>query len=143
MIFDIFTILFFVFGFVLILRMIGEWRRDVLHGPYVTREVPANDAGGTKTFTAPWSTLLEVSRAARSITRVSLISASSLSPRLVALGGRYIVASERALKLPTWRPRSVFELLAVTHSGAAFVTSCRNSAANQSSNVLVRSIPCS
>ena len=89
-------VLFFVFGFVLILRMIGEWRRDVLHGPYVTREVPANDAGGTKTFTAPWSTMLEVSRAALSITRASLISASGLSPRQVALGGRYIVAFETA-----------------------------------------------
>jgi hypothetical protein len=46
MIFDILTVLFFVFGFVLILRMVGEWRRDVLHGPYVTKEVPANDPSG-------------------------------------------------------------------------------------------------
>jgi hypothetical protein len=94
MIFDILTVLFFVFGFVLILRMVGEWRRDVLHGPYVTKEVPANDPGGTKTFTAPWSTLLEISRAALSITRASLISASGLSPRQVAFRGRYIIASE-------------------------------------------------
>ena len=39
MILDILTILFFVLGFVLILQMIGERRRDVLHGPYVTKEV--------------------------------------------------------------------------------------------------------
>ena len=38
MILDILTVLFFVLGFVLILQMIGERRRDVLHGPYVTKE---------------------------------------------------------------------------------------------------------
>jgi hypothetical protein len=45
MILDILTVLFFVLGFVLILRMIGERRRDVLYGPYVTKEVPANETG--------------------------------------------------------------------------------------------------
>ena len=39
MILDILTVLFFVLGFVLVLWMIGERRRDVLHGPYVTKEV--------------------------------------------------------------------------------------------------------
>jgi hypothetical protein len=38
MILDILTVLFFVSGFVLILIMIAERRRDVLHGPYVTKE---------------------------------------------------------------------------------------------------------
>ena len=42
MILDILTILFFVLGFVLILQMIGERRRDVLHGPYVTKEAEMN-----------------------------------------------------------------------------------------------------
>jgi len=37
MILDILTVLFFVFGFALILWMVGERRRDVLHGPYVTK----------------------------------------------------------------------------------------------------------
>jgi hypothetical protein len=37
MILDILTVLFFVSGFVLILFMIAEWRRDVLHGPYVAK----------------------------------------------------------------------------------------------------------
>jgi hypothetical protein len=37
MILDILTILFFVLGFALILWMVGERRRDVLHGPYVTK----------------------------------------------------------------------------------------------------------
>ena len=37
MILDILTVLFFVLGFALILRMVGERRRDVLHGPYVTK----------------------------------------------------------------------------------------------------------
>jgi hypothetical protein len=37
MILDILTVLFFVLGFALILWMVGERRRDVLHGPYVTR----------------------------------------------------------------------------------------------------------
>jgi hypothetical protein len=37
MIFDILTVLFFVLGFFLILWMIGQRRRDVLYGPYVTR----------------------------------------------------------------------------------------------------------
>jgi hypothetical protein len=45
MILDILTVLFFVLGFVLVLEMIGERRRDVLHGPYVTREVPGNELG--------------------------------------------------------------------------------------------------
>ena len=36
MILDTLTVLFFVLGFVLVLWMIGERRRDVLHGPYVT-----------------------------------------------------------------------------------------------------------
>jgi hypothetical protein len=38
MILDILTALFFVGGFVLILMMISERRRDVLRGPYVTKE---------------------------------------------------------------------------------------------------------
>jgi hypothetical protein len=38
MILDILTVLFFVLGFVLVLGRIGERRRDVLHGPYVTKE---------------------------------------------------------------------------------------------------------
>jgi hypothetical protein len=58
MIFDILTVLFFVLGFFLILWMIGQRRRDVLYGPYVTRRpgravierrrknVPANGARG-------------------------------------------------------------------------------------------------
>src|SRR6266403_436961 len=84
MILDILTVLFFVFGFVLILRMIGERRRDVLHGPYVTKEVPANEPGGTRSFTTPRFTLLEISRAALTITRASLISASGLSQWMAA-----------------------------------------------------------
>lgn len=58
MILDILTVLFFVLGFFLILWMIGQRRRDVLYGPYVTRrprravierrrkDVPANGARG-------------------------------------------------------------------------------------------------
>jgi hypothetical protein len=38
MILDILTALFFVGGFVLILMMISERRRDVLHGPYLAKE---------------------------------------------------------------------------------------------------------
>jgi hypothetical protein len=45
MILDILTVLFFVLGFVLVLWMIGERRRDVLHGPYVTRALCGRDAG--------------------------------------------------------------------------------------------------
>ncbi len=37
LILDILTVLFFVFGFALILWMVGERRRDVLHGPYMTK----------------------------------------------------------------------------------------------------------
>ena len=37
MILDILTILFFVLGFALIFWMIRERRRDVLHGPYMTK----------------------------------------------------------------------------------------------------------
>ena len=37
MILDILTVLFFVLGFALLFWMIGERRRDVLHGPYVTK----------------------------------------------------------------------------------------------------------
>jgi hypothetical protein len=37
MILDILTVLLFVLGFALILWMVGERRRDVLHGPYVTK----------------------------------------------------------------------------------------------------------
>ena len=37
MILDMLTVLFFVLGFALILWMIVERRRDVLHGPYVTK----------------------------------------------------------------------------------------------------------
>ena len=37
MILDILTVLFFVLGFALIWWMVGERRRDVLHGPYVTK----------------------------------------------------------------------------------------------------------
>jgi hypothetical protein len=35
----------FCLGFVLVLWMIGERRRDVLHGPYVTKEVAMNLVG--------------------------------------------------------------------------------------------------
>jgi hypothetical protein len=38
MILDILTLLFFVLGFAFLFWMIGERRRDVLHGPYVTKE---------------------------------------------------------------------------------------------------------
>jgi len=38
MIFDILTVLFFAFGFFLILWMIGQRRRDVLYGPYVNQK---------------------------------------------------------------------------------------------------------
>jgi len=41
MILDILTVLFFVLGFALILWMIGERRRDVLH--YVTKSRAARD----------------------------------------------------------------------------------------------------
>ena len=37
MILDILTVLFFVLGFALVLWMVGERRRDILHGPYLTR----------------------------------------------------------------------------------------------------------
>src|SRR5258708_29393367 len=37
MILDMLTVLFFVLGFALILWMIVERRRDVMHGPYVTK----------------------------------------------------------------------------------------------------------
>ena len=37
MILDILTVLLFVLGFALILWMVGERRRDVLYGPYVTK----------------------------------------------------------------------------------------------------------
>jgi hypothetical protein len=37
MILDILTVLFFVLGFALILWMVWERQRDVLHGPYVTK----------------------------------------------------------------------------------------------------------
>jgi arylsulfatase A-like enzyme len=35
---DILTLPFFVLGFAFLFWMIGERRRDVLHGPYVTKE---------------------------------------------------------------------------------------------------------
>jgi len=38
MILDILTLPFFVLGFAFLFWMIGERRRDVLHGPYVTKE---------------------------------------------------------------------------------------------------------
>jgi hypothetical protein len=37
MILDILTVVLFVLGFALIFWMVGERRRDVLHGPYVTK----------------------------------------------------------------------------------------------------------
>src|SRR5258706_13590506 len=37
MILDILTVLFFVLGFALILWMVGERQRNVLHGPYMTK----------------------------------------------------------------------------------------------------------
>src|SRR6266404_849628 len=46
MILDILTVLFFVLGFVLILWMIGERRRDVLYGPYVPTRMPVRKPGG-------------------------------------------------------------------------------------------------
>ena len=45
MILDILTVLFFVLGFVLILWMIGERRRDVLYGPYVPTRMPVRKPG--------------------------------------------------------------------------------------------------
>ena len=38
MILDILTVLFLVSGFLLLCSMIAKRRRDVLHGPYVTKE---------------------------------------------------------------------------------------------------------
>jgi hypothetical protein len=38
MILDILTVLFFISGFLLLWFMIAKRRRDVLHGPYVTKE---------------------------------------------------------------------------------------------------------
>lgn len=45
MILDILTVLFFVLGFVLILWMIGERRRDVLYGPYVATRMAVHKPG--------------------------------------------------------------------------------------------------
>jgi hypothetical protein len=42
MILNILTMLFLVSGLVLILIMISERRRDILHGPYVTKERDAD-----------------------------------------------------------------------------------------------------
>jgi len=50
MILDILTVLFFVLGFVLILWMIGERRRDVLYGPYVPTRVPVHKPGRRRAF---------------------------------------------------------------------------------------------
>src|SRR6267154_1152090 len=44
---DILTVLFFVLGFALVLRMVGKRRRDVLHGPYVTK-TKRDEAEGEK-----------------------------------------------------------------------------------------------
>ncbi len=47
MILDILTVLFFVSGIFLVVIMIAQRRRDVLHGPYVTKEQDADlDEGG-------------------------------------------------------------------------------------------------
>jgi hypothetical protein len=43
MILDILTVLFFVLGFALILWMVRARRRDVLHGPYVTKSATAEN----------------------------------------------------------------------------------------------------
>jgi hypothetical protein len=45
---DILTVLFFVSGFLFILRMLAERRRDVLHGPYVTKEQDMDSGDGMK-----------------------------------------------------------------------------------------------
>ena len=67
MILDILTVLFFVAAFVLILIMISKRRRDVLRGPYVTKE----RSGGGSEITAtmydpdpnlPDDTLIEIVR---------------------------------------------------------------------------------
>jgi hypothetical protein len=63
MILDILTVLFFVLGFVLVLWMIGERRRDVLHGPYVTRALCGRDAGiGAFVFVAHFRAPSKISR---------------------------------------------------------------------------------
>jgi hypothetical protein len=46
MILDILTILFFALGFALVLWMVEERRRDVLHGPYLTRPKRARETTG-------------------------------------------------------------------------------------------------
>jgi hypothetical protein len=74
MILDILTVLLFVLGFVLLLWMIGERRRDVIHGPYVTESTTARgdvDDGGlerapTKSVPTP-DVADELSRIAREI----------------------------------------------------------------------------
>jgi Bacterial RNA polymerase, alpha chain C terminal domain len=67
MILDILTALFFVGGFVLILMLISERRRDVLHGPYLAKE--RSDRGSEITATMydpdpnfPDDTLIEIVR---------------------------------------------------------------------------------
>ena len=46
MILEILTVLFFVSGFLLLWWMIAKRRRDVLHGPYVTKEKDTDSSEG-------------------------------------------------------------------------------------------------
>jgi hypothetical protein len=65
MILDILTVLFFVLGFVLILWMIGERRRDVLYGPYVATRMPVHKPGrGALSVTAKYGNVVESGSAA-------------------------------------------------------------------------------
>ena len=64
MILDILTILFLILSLVLIAWMIGDRRRDVLHGPYVTHE---NITPRKSTPPPPPDAVAELSRIVRDI----------------------------------------------------------------------------
>src|SRR5260370_22976121 len=53
MILDILTVLFFGLGFALLFWMIAERRRDVLHGPYVTKEEHMEEEVNKKVWDDP------------------------------------------------------------------------------------------
>jgi hypothetical protein len=101
MILDILTVLFFVLGFALILWMVEERRRDVLHGPYVSQPRIARENNTCRLEGA--NVINELTRIVRDIEVESEMSTATLE-ELEEMAGK-LLASAR--KLPPGHERHI------------------------------------
>lgn len=129
MILDILTVLFSVLGFVLILWMIGERRRDVLYGPYVPTRVPVHKPGRRAlSVTAKFGNGAQSGSAASAVASAAFrtLRLSGLCNRAVRRAAETLHATFHMPKmLYSFRRLSGKDRRADVRSGSRFCKKCR------------------